>query len=341
MFVHKIYFLKKREAMNYLYVSGCVVFWIFLSSSIILSNKYIIHNLKFPVVTLVTLHQITTLVFSESWCRLKKIERPKLTCTENLKSFFVVALLFATNLALSNAAYVYLNVALIQMIKAITPVFVLLSSFAFRLEKCTIKINTIILLITTGVCTSSINDGEFGSSHSTIGYTLQFMAILAEAVRLSIAKMLLSSYQIGSIPSLTLIGRNVVPILIFVWMFTDMIPLFESNFTLLQRVDLPILILNCSIAFFLNCASMMLIEATSPLTLNICGIVKDFLLVVWSVLISHSVINNIQYIGFAISTVGIIFYTIYKNHQSQPSSKSGEDESAKYALLQDDSDDDT
>ena len=331
MFTRCEYFLIGSK-MSYVRIFGSITIWITLSSSIILSNKYIIHELQFPVVTLVTLHQATTLFLSEVWCKIQETNRPKIDFKENIQSFFVVAVLFAVNLGFSNAAYIYLNVALIQMIKAITPVFVLLASFAFGIEKFTIQINTIIVLIVAGVCTSSIHDIEFGSKHSTIGYVLQGTAIVAEAVRLSVAKILLNSYNISPVASLTMIGRNALPILLVVWCGTDMMDLFNSNFEVFGRVNIFILIANCSIAFLLNCASMLLIEMTSPLTLNVCGIAKDFILVAWSVLISHNVINSIQYLGFMISSMGVALYVRYKHRQSAAAKEVNVQ--ATYVLLQ-------
>ena len=49
--------------------------------------------------------------------------------------FLPIAVFFAASLGLGNAAYLYITVAFVQMLKALTPVAVMLVAFAFGLER--------------------------------------------------------------------------------------------------------------------------------------------------------------------------------------------------------------
>ena len=71
------------------------------------------------------------------------------------------------------------------MIKASTPVVVLLLSFIFGLEKPSARLFVYIWLITTGVTISCVSQVDFNST----GVVLQLSAIVCEALRLCLVSM--------------------------------------------------------------------------------------------------------------------------------------------------------
>lgn len=291
------------------------VLWIFVSSSIILNNKYIIKDLGFPVCTLVLLHQLTTYTLASVTCTTFGIDVPRVGCTENMKTFFILSLLMSVNLYFSNITYHYIDVSLIQMVKAITPVFVLFISLCMQLETFSCKIVCIVVLITSGVFVSSFNDVSITKSawKTEQGIAFQLVSVLAESFRLCSAKSILQDYNLSPMASLQLIGPNSIVLFFLLSLLMDF-----NRWKTLPDVHPGLLVLNCSIAFFLNGVSMLLIKETSPLTLNVCGILKDFLLIAWSVEISHNTVTPLQYVGFGVSTLGIVLYTLHKNSVRLP-----------------------
>ena len=70
-------------------------------------------------------------------------------------------------------------------------------------------------------------------------------------------------------------------------------------------------------AFLLNVSVMGLIKHTSALTLNVSGVAKDLLLIVWSVTVNDAVVAPVQCAGYALAVVGVAGYSDYKQRQQQ------------------------
>ena len=99
-------------------------------------------------------------------------ENPTIKWSDVGTRFVPIALLFATSLGLGNAAYLYISVAFIQMLKASTPVAVLLASFAFGLETPSARLFAYIVAIAVGVMISAYGQIEL----DVLGVALQIAA---------------------------------------------------------------------------------------------------------------------------------------------------------------------
>lgn len=62
----------------------------------------------------------------------------------------------------------------------------------------------------------------------------------------------------------------------------------------------------------LNIASFLLLGRTSALTMNVCGVIKDWLLIGLSVVIFHSHVTNVNLIGYIIAFLGVTWYNYQK-----------------------------
>ena len=60
----------------------------------------------------------------------------------------------------------------------------------------------------------------------------------------------------------------------------------------------------------LNLASFLLLGRTSALTMNIGGVVKDWVLIGLSVFLFHSIITVINLGGYIIAFIGVFFYNL-------------------------------
>ena len=90
-----------------------------------------------------------------------------------LRSILPIGLLFSASLILSNTAYLYLSVAYIQMLKAFTPVAILLISWTFRIQEPSKKLALIVLMISSGVALASKGELRF----NLIGFITQATAV--------------------------------------------------------------------------------------------------------------------------------------------------------------------
>lgn len=87
------------------------------------------------------------------------------------------AAMFSISLVLSNWAYLYLGVAFIHMLKAFSPVAILLAAFAFRTKNFSVKLCAIVLVISSGVGLASYGESKFNLT----GVIIQVSSLRARA----------------------------------------------------------------------------------------------------------------------------------------------------------------
>jgi len=291
--------------------------WIFLSSLIILFNKYLLStaNFHFPL-TLVLFHMVFISAACAAWKALGWASFPSDISWHDIQMRFVpVAVLFALSLCLGNAAYLYISVAFIQMLKASTPVAVLIASFGFGLETANVELGVCISLIACGVALACYGQIQF----DVIGFSVQMAAVGCEALRLCLVSIALTSrgFKLSPIAFLYFVAPLCAIAILPVWAYLEAEIVMRHNFAPIRRVGIMLLLLNASIAFLLNLATMALIKHTSALTLNVSGVFKDILLIVWSVAVSGAIVTPIQYAGYAVAIAGVSGYSRYKRRQQQ------------------------
>ncbi|KAI0918719.1 hypothetical protein AcW1_009463 [Taiwanofungus camphoratus] len=279
--------------------------WIVLSSSVIIYNNYLYNtlNFRFPVF-LVTWHltfaAIGTRVLQRTTHLLDGAKDVHMSKDMFLRSILPIGILFSASLILSNTAYLYLSVAYIQMLKAFTPVAILLISWTFRLQEPNKKLAMIVLMISSGVALASRGELHF----NIFGFLTQAAAVAFEASRLVIIQILLHGLKMDPLVSLhyyapvcAIINLAILP------MMEGLAPFYE-----VMRVGPLVLLSNAFVAFLLNVAAVFLVGAGSGLVLTLAGVFKDILLITGSVLIFGTTITPLQVIGYSIALGGLVLY---------------------------------
>ncbi|KAL1503113.1 hypothetical protein AB1Y20_011176 [Prymnesium parvum] len=294
--------------------------WIFLSSCIILFNQRLLSG-RFPFpCTLVSLHMAFVSLCAAAWRASGWADVPRVRPRDWPRRFLPVGVCFAASLILSNAAYAYISVAFIQMVKASTPVVVLLLSFALRIERANAALGGYIWLISSGVALSCASQVDV-TPRSHVGLALQLGAVGCEAMRLCLTNLLLTSsgIQLSPIASLYYLAPTSLLCLLVPWLLLEASSI-ASIVAALREVGLLQMTANASVAFVLNLATMALLKHTSALTLNVAGVVKDLLLIWWSVVVNGAIVSQLQLVGYAIALTGVTGYSSYKRRQgSAPS----------------------
>ena len=196
------------------------------------------------------------------------------------------------------------------MLKAFTPVAVLILSVITGLETASyIEIN-IILIICVGVALTSVGELQF----SMTGFIYQALAIVFECGRLVLTNIFLKKLGLDSLSTLYYIA----PVCGFVIGCACFAFEFHSlPYDLLSSLSFwGILVANGLVAFSLNVASVMLIKHTSALTLTLSGVVKDILLVFLSLMIFKSPVTALQYLGYSVSLLALNLHKEYKKNAS-------------------------
>lgn len=194
------------------------------------------------------------------------------------------------------------------MLKAFTPVAVLIFSFFSGLEKTSMMELYIVTVICVGVALTSVGESFF----SWVGFTFQSLGILAEASRLVMTNLLMKNLKLDPLSSLYYIAplcAMFIGIACFIFEFDDL------PFDRMQTQDfVVIMLINAGVAFALNVAVVLLIANTSALVLTLAGIVKDILLVFLSIAIFGSPVTPLQYFGYSIALLGLNLHKEYKKN---------------------------
>ncbi|MCJ1464638.1 hypothetical protein MMC07_003251 [Pseudocyphellaria aurata] len=287
-----------------------VISWITLSSTTILFNKWILDTAKFHYpIALTTWHltfaTIMTQILSRTTTLLDGRKTVKMTGRLFLRAIVPIGAFYSLSLICGNMTYLYLSVAFIQMLKATTPVAVVLAGWAMGAEKVDVTKLFNVSIIVIGVVIASFGEIKF----VLIGFIFQLGGIGFEAFRLVLVQSLLSSAEYKMDPLVSLYYfAPVCAIMNFCFALVFEIP--RMSMTQLYNVGLWILLLNAMIAFALNISVVFLIGRTSSLVLTLCGVLKDILLVVASVAIWGTPVSGLQYFGYSIALCGLVYYKL-------------------------------
>ncbi|GMY35874.1 probable sugar phosphate/phosphate translocator At4g32390 [Fagus crenata] len=306
----------KKVLLSYSYVG----IWIFLSFSVIVYNKYILdrklYNWPFPI-SLTMIHMAFCSSLAYLLVRVFKVVELPSTMTRDLylKSVVPIGALYSLSLWFSNSAYIYLSVSFIQMLKALMPVAVY--SIGVLFKKDSFKSDTMVnmLSISFGVAIAAYGEAKFDS----FGVMLQLLAVAFEATRLVLIQILLNSrgISLNPITSLYYVAPCCLVFLSLPWIVMEY-PLLRDTSSF--HLDFVIFGTNSLCAFALNLAVFLLVGKTSALTMNVAGVVKDWLLIAFSWSVIKDTVTPINLVGYGLAFLGVAYY----NHSKLQALKAAE-----------------
>ncbi|XP_074558626.1 putative sugar phosphate/phosphate translocator At5g25400 [Curcuma longa] len=302
----------RKILLSYAYVAV----WIFLSFSVIVYNKYILdpkmYGWPFPI-SLTMIHMAFCSALAFLLVRVFRLvdlpSSPPMTRALYLSSVVPIGALFSVSLWFSNSAYIYLSVSFIQMLKALMPVAVY--SIGIFFEKETFKSSSMLnmLSIYLGVAIAAYGEARFDGT----GVALQLGAVAFEATRLVLIQILLTSkgISLNPITSLYYVAPCCFAFLLVPWSVVEL-PVLRVRSSASLRPDLLIFGTNSFCAFALNLAVFLLVGKTSALTMNVAGVVKDWLLIAFSWSVIRDTVTLINLFGYAIAFLGVAYYNHVK-----------------------------
>ncbi|PNY24643.1 sugar phosphate/phosphate translocator [Tolypocladium capitatum] len=301
---------KAQPAKAALHPVFYVVTWIGFSSSVILFNKWLLDtmNFRYPVI-LTTYHLTFATVVTQVMARWTTLldgrKTVKMTGRVYLRAVVPIGIFFSLSLICGNLTYLYLSVAFIQMLKATTPVAVLISGWTLGVTQPNLKQFLNVSAIVVGVIIAS-----FGEIHFvTIGVLYQIGGIIFEALRLTMVQRLLSSADFKMDPLVSLyyfapICAVMNGLVALIWEFP------KVSMADVYNVGLFTFFLNGLCAFMLNVSVVFLIGKTSAVVLTLCGVLKDIMLVVASMIIWGTQVTGLQFFGYSIALGGMVYYKL-------------------------------
>ncbi|XP_062078034.1 probable sugar phosphate/phosphate translocator At4g32390 [Humulus lupulus] len=305
----------KKVLLSYAYVG----IWIFLSFTVIVYNKYILdrkmYNWPFPI-SLTMIHMAFCSSIAYLLVRVFKLVEPVSMSRElYIQSVVPIGLLYSLSLWFSNSAYIFLSVSFIQMLKALMPVAVYSIGVLFKKDAFKSETMLNMVSISIGVAIAAYGEAKF----DTWGVMLQLLAVAFEATRLVLIQILLNAkgISLNPITSLYYVAPCCFVFLCIPWVVVEY-PLLRDTSSF--HLDFAIFGTNSLCAFALNLAVFLLVGKTSALTMNVAGVVKDWLLIAFSWSVIKDTVTPINLIGYGLAFLGVAYY----NHSKLQGLKAAE-----------------
>ncbi|GFP83950.1 probable sugar phosphate/phosphate translocator at2g25520 [Phtheirospermum japonicum] len=187
------------------------------------------------------------------------------------------------------------------MFKALMPVAVY--SIGIALNKDSYRSNTMfnMLSISAGIAVAAYGEAKYDSW----GVFVQQGAMVFEATKLVMIQILLTSKGINLNPITLLyyVALSCLSFLAIPWVLVEL-PLLRQQ-KLGFQFDFVIFGTNSLCAFALNLAVFLLVSKTSALTMNVAGVVKDWLLIAFSWSIIKDTVTPLNLFGYGLSFLGV------------------------------------
>eukprot|EP00470_Lotharella_oceanica_P010090 CAMPEP_0170188702 /NCGR_PEP_ID=MMETSP0040_2-20121228/45003_1 /TAXON_ID=641309 /ORGANISM="Lotharella oceanica, Strain CCMP622" /LENGTH=224 /DNA_ID=CAMNT_0010436057 /DNA_START=311 /DNA_END=985 /DNA_ORIENTATION=+ len=218
-----------------------------------------------------------------------------------------IGFLQGATIVLGMTSYLFLTVSFVQMLKASTPVMIVLFLRIFKLAEPTMKILAAVSIICLGTILSSYGEINF----SIIGVTSMVSGQVAEALRLVFTQKLLKNLKFDIVESLC----YVTPAATF-WVFIAAIFLEFPRMSLgtlsLVNDNLYIFFIAGVLAVGVNTINSVVIKFTSSLMMKLLATARNASLVMFNVMFMGEAVTGLQFVGYSISLAGFMMYNYYR-----------------------------
>lgn len=291
-----------------------IVFWITMSCTVILFNKYLFNGVfPFPL-TLTCIHMAFASGVTWALRGAGVIEAPWFPVPVLLRNVLPIGVLYAASLATSNLGAARLSVSFVQMIKALTPLITLGAGIALRVESFDRRQVLIVAVMCAGVIVASAGELLWNG----VGVAFQVAAVCFEGSRLVVTQILLQQHLPKASPlvSISIFAPPCFALLLPLALIWE--PAALARLGASQSAAIAVAA-NTLAAFVLNLAVVILVARTSGLVLSIAGIVKDVALIVASIFIFWNPVTLTQVVGYTLALIGLNMYNEYKNRKTDTS----------------------
>ena len=299
---------EKRKSVNSyysLYRLWVFVFYLVSGPLTILLNAFVMTEIDFPHAAVLSLLGVaTSTLLSTSLVFLGVVPSTQYEAT-NLKFyvFRVVPIGFALagTLAAGNASYLHLSVAFVQILKAFSPVVLLVMLFLTKLENPRSLLLLSIAIIVGGVLTAT--EGEIRVT--LVGVLLCLLSQISDAIKTINIQILLTNLKFDAFESLAVYGPAACLGLGIVALLTE-----DCHDAYLKVKSEPFLFLTVSLSgFCVNVSSTLMLKETSALTLRILAQARNVGVVVFSSIIFKTPISPLEAAGYLLCLLGCFVYS--------------------------------
>lgn len=230
---------------------------------------------------------------------------------ELLRWFLPIGLAFAISLYASNAAYSYSNVAFLQFMKEGNAIICFLISCAVGLQVMNRVRLAVIFWIVACSALSVGNELHF----VFLGFAIQLVSQVGECCRVVLGECVLggSGLKLDPLTYTMFAAPTCLAVLLVGNIFT-----WEGEIWNRAVQNWHLLLPNASLAFVLNVTVATIIKEVSAVGFILTGVVKDIVLVSVSALFFNEQVTRLQALGFSMTLVGILFWSLLKAVPAHP-----------------------
>ncbi|KAF9765011.1 putative sugar phosphate/phosphate translocator [Nosema granulosis] len=273
------------------------------------------YNFRFPLFK----SSIQNLVHFFITSCILKINKEETKGTRYLYTTIPCAITGAIDIGLSSYSLRTVSLAFYTMVKSSAPVFILLSGFAFGIEKPSIMFFLIIFTIGAGVFLTSLKNTSFDLTGFGIISAASFMA----GFRWAFIQYLLEKRKVINGGLYSTIRDLCLPISCFLFIISSKVEglyeIINSEFFNTPRsacINFGMILFSGVLSFSLICSEFKLVSETSVMFLSVSSIVKELVIIVVSLYRKEIELSVINYSGLAISIFGIICYNFNRKKTS-------------------------
>mmetsp|Transcript_61135 Transcript_61135/g.180824 ORF Transcript_61135/g.180824 Transcript_61135/m.180824 type:complete len:385 (-) Transcript_61135:97-1251(-) len=237
------------------------------------------------------------------------------------KTFLYVSvpcgLVTSIDVGLSNLALVRISISFYTMVKASSPIFVVASAYVFGIEKITLSLLMVVLIIAAGEFLTVLGEVNFDA----VGFVLCLSASVLSGMRWTLVQLLIQGIE----PPLksTLATMRILSPMMFASMFFLSLVLEQpwvklgpgSGTTYFSSMEDGLFTLSLGLGGAFLAITMVLCEfylimKSNAIILMIGGVVKEMVTILVGVLAFGDVLNVINIAGFLIVFLGVVTYKV-------------------------------
>mmetsp|Transcript_38916 Transcript_38916/g.86567 ORF Transcript_38916/g.86567 Transcript_38916/m.86567 type:complete len:345 (+) Transcript_38916:147-1181(+) len=287
--------------------------WLAASSGIIIANRWIMVELKWPYpMAVAAMGMAVSGLFGYVVCDiLKAVPAVDIDHKFYITRVFPIGALQALAMWLSNSLYLYLTVAFIEMCRALLPVFIMLALHFAGLESPTVDIVKAVALTAVGCALSAYGEVRL----STIGLACLFGNFTLEAGRLVLMQLILVGYEFSAMQGLKYIAPAAVLCLAVMSFFTEYPTMVKNNSFEVVTANWPLFLAAASMGLCVNLISNVIIKLSGSTTLKVLSAMRGPLVVLSGVFIFQEHVSWIEFVGYIVALTGFVWYNFAKTHQ--------------------------
>lgn len=313
---------KKRLWWRSAAINTCfILLWFTFATVLSVYNKWMfsLDHFGFPYPLFVTTIHMTIQFLLAAALRFIYPRRYRPETRPNLQSYGTKAVPAAistgVDIGLSNVSLKTITLSFYTMCKSSSLIFVLIFAFLFRLEKFSLPLVAVILVIFGGVLLMVASETSFVLS----GFILVMTASVCSGLRWSLTQLLMRDKNMGmdspaaAIFWLSPIMGITLAIISILWEGWDRVfstPFFDSLASTIKTIMM--LTLPGFLAFCMVMSEYYIIQRAGVLPMSIAGIAKEVSTITISAWFFGDELTPLNITGVAITTCGIALFTYHK-----------------------------